>query len=98
MVVFSTLRGCLAMFSTLRDCLGWIFGLLGMLSYFEPTHCPEFGTVFGWGMEEIWSRILYRSCICNCELNVRLLNHPNWTSTAQVMVHFILETVTTYAI
>ena len=34
------------MFSTLRGCLGWILGLLGMLSCFDPIHCIEFGTGF----------------------------------------------------
>ena len=33
-------------------------------------------------------------CSCNCELDVKLLNHQNWTSIAQVMVHFIPGTAT----
>ena len=37
------------MFSALRGCLGWILGQLGMLPYFDPTHCPEFGTSFWLG-------------------------------------------------
>ena len=45
--------------------------------------------VFNWEIERICTRVLRRSCICICELDVRLLNHPNWTSTAQVMVHLI---------
>ena len=49
LVVFSALRGCLVVFSVLRGCLGWILGLLGILPYFDPTHCPEFGTSFWLG-------------------------------------------------
>ena len=35
------------------------------------------GLVFGWETEEIWTRVLHRSCSCNCELDVRPLNRPN---------------------
>ena len=35
------------------------------------------------------------SCSCNYELDVRLLDQPDWTYAAQVMVHYIPETVTT---
>ena len=35
-----------------------------------------------------FTRVLHRSCICIYELDVRLLNHPNRTSTTQVMVNF----------
>ena len=64
-----------------------------MLPSFDPTHCQEFGTGFRLRNRGILTHVLHRSCSCNCELDVRLLNHPNWTSTAQVMVHFILGTV-----
>ena len=36
----------------------------------------------------MWTQVLHRNCSCIYELDVRLLNHPNWTSTTQVMVHF----------
>ena len=32
--------------------------------------------------------MLHRNCSFNCELDVRILNHPNWTSITRVMVHF----------
>ena len=32
--------------------------------------------------------MLHRNCSCSCELNVRLLDNPNWTFITQVMVHF----------
>ena len=44
--------------------------------------------IFGRETEGIWTRVLHRSCICICELDVKILNHPNWTSTTHVMVHF----------
>ena len=47
------------------------------------------GLVFGWETEGIWTHVLHRSYRCNCELDVRLLNNPNWTFTSQVMDHFI---------
>ena len=92
--MFSTPRGCLAVFSALRSCLGQILRLLGMLSCFDPTHCSKFRTSFWLGNEGIWAHV-HKRCSCNCELDVRLLNHQNWTSIAQVMVNFILGTVTT---
>ena len=46
------------------------------------------GLDFGWETEGVWTRVLHRSCIFICELDVRLLNDPNWTYIAQVMVHF----------
>ena len=49
LVMFSSLRGCLAACSALCGCLGWTLGLLGMLPCFDPTHCPEFGTGFWLG-------------------------------------------------
>ena len=46
------------------------------------------GLVFDWEKEEIWACVFHISCSCIYELDVRLLNHLNWTSTTQVMVHF----------
>ena len=54
--------------------------------------------VFGWKTEGIWTHILHRSCRYICELDVRLLNHPNWTSKTQVMVHLIPGITTAYAV
>ena len=50
--------------------------------------CQILGLVFGWETEGFWTHVLYRSCICIFELDNRLLNHLNWTSTTQVMVLF----------
>ena len=46
------------------------------------------GQVFDCETEGLWTRVR-RSCICIYELDIRLLNHLNLTSTAQVMVHFL---------
>ena len=64
------------------------FWAVGMLPCFDPMKCPDFGTDFRLKKEGIWIGFLHGNCICNCELDVRLLNHPNWTSIAQVTVHF----------
>ena len=48
--------------------------------------------VFSWETKGIWTCVLHRSCSSICELDVRLLNNPNWTSIAQVMVHLIPRT------
>ena len=71
---------------------------------FDSQDCHSLGSlivyvhnlelVFNWETERIWTRVFRRSCSCICELDVRLLNHPNWTSTAQVMVHLIPRTAT----
>ena len=58
-----------------------------MLPCFDPTHWPDFSTGFRLGNS--WIQVLHRNCSCICELDVRFLNHPNWTSTTQVMVHFL---------
>ena len=50
------------------------------------------GLVFSWEMEKIWTLVLHKNCSCICELDVRILNHLNWTTTAQVMLHFIPKT------
>ena len=47
------------------------------------------GYIFGGETEGIWTSVLHGNCNCICELDVRLLNHPNWTFIAQVMVHFL---------
>ena len=36
----------------------------------------------------IWTRIPQENCSYIRELDVRLLNHPNWTSITQVMIYF----------
>ena len=59
-----------------------------MLPCFGPMKCLDFGTYFLLEKEGIWTSVLLGNCICNCKLDVRLLNHPNWTSITQVMVHF----------
>ena len=38
--------------------------------------------------EGIWTSVLHRNYSCICKLDVGFLNHPNWTSIAQVMVYF----------
>ena len=47
------------------------------------------GLVFGWETEGIWTHVLHRSCGCNYEIDVRLLNQPIRTFTTQVMLHFL---------
>ena len=51
--------------------------------------CEEFGTGFRLGNRGIWTRVLHRSFSGICEIDVRFLNHPNWTSVAQIMVYLI---------
>ena len=58
------------------------------MPYFDPIRCPDFWADFRLEKEGIWTSILLGNSSCNCELEVRLLNHPNWTSITQVMVHF----------
>ena len=53
------------------------------------------GLVFSWETKGIWTQVFHRNYICINELDGRLLNHPNWPTTAQVMVHFIHGTATT---
>ena len=36
----------------------------------------------------IWTSILQGTCSYILELDVRLLNHPNWTSITQIIVRF----------
>ena len=61
-----------------------------MAKFWNEGMLPGFqlGQVFSWENEKLWTHVLHRSCSCICELDVRLLNHPNLTSTAHVMVHF----------
>ena len=59
-----------------------------MLLGFDPTHWPDFSTDFWLLKKKNLDSDPHRNCRCICELDVRLLNHPNWTSTARVMVHF----------
>ena len=57
-------------------------------------HMHNFGDDFQLENEGNWASVLLVNCSCNCELKVRLLNYPNWTSIAQVMVRLISEIVT----
>ena len=61
---------------------------MGIMPCFDPLGCPVFGADFRLEKWRIWTSILHENCICIRELDVRLLNHPNWTSITQVMVHF----------
>ena len=60
-------------------CTKGLFGKknlgLGMLPYFDPMKRPDFGTYFWLEKEGILTSVLHRNCSCNCELDVRLLNH-----------------------
>ena len=59
-----------------------------MLPCFDLMKCLDFGTDFRLEKEGIWTSVLHGNCSCNRDLDVRLLNNPNWTSISQVMVHF----------
>ena len=50
-------------------------------------HYPDFRTGFRWEIKGIWLCVLQVNCSHIGEFDVRLLNYPNWTSIAQVMVH-----------
>ena len=60
-----------------------------MLPCFGPIKRPDFGTYFRLEMEGIWTSVSDGNCRYNCELDVWIFNHPNWTSINQVMVHFL---------
>ena len=60
-----------------------------MLPYFGPTQRLDFGTNFRLEKEEIWTSVPHGNCSSDCELDVRFLNHPNWTFIDQVMVYFL---------
>ena len=53
------------------------------------------GLVFDWETKGIWTQVFHSNFSCINELDVRLLNHPNWPTTTQVMVHLIHGTATT---
>ena len=55
---------------------------------FWPYETSRFWADFWLEKEGIWTSVFLRKCSCNCELEIRLLNHPNWTSITQVIVHF----------
>ena len=78
-------------FYLLLGCLAKILGC-GNVALFLPCFCPmkrpDFVTDFWLEKEGVWTSVLHGNCICNCELDVRILNYPNWTFIAQVMVHF----------
>ena len=59
-----------------------------MLPCFGPIKRLDFGTDFQSEKEGIWTSVLHGNCNFNCELDVKLLNHPNWIFIAHVMVHF----------
>ena len=61
---------------------------MGMLSYFDPTHLLDFSTGFQLGNRGNLESGPPINCSYICEIDVKLLNHSNWTSTAQVMVNF----------
>ena len=61
---------------------------MGIVPCFDPIWCPVFGANFWFKKERIWSTILQGNCIPIEELDVRLLNHKNWTYITQVMVRF----------
>ena len=55
------------------------------------------GLIFGrekWGN---WTSFLHGNCSYIGEIDVRLLNHRNWTSITRVMVHFF-GTATSYPV
>ena len=61
-----------------------------VIAYAVNCLCPGIGTDFSVGKKEgTWTSVLHDSCIQSCELDVRSLNHSNWTSRAQAMVHLI---------
>ena len=51
------------------------------------------GLIFGGEKEVIWTSVLDDNCSRSCEIEVKLLNCPNWTSIAQVVVHLISRIV-----
>ena len=54
-----------------------------------PHTVQILGLIFSqekWGN---WTSILHGNFSCISELDVRLLNHQNWTSITQVKVHFL---------
>ena len=46
------------------------------------------GLIFSWEKWGNWTSVPNGNCSYISELDVRLLNHPNWISITQVMVRF----------
>ena len=45
------------------------------------TVCVQvLGLISGWEKEKNWTSVLHGNCSCNCEIDVKFFNHPNWTS------------------
>ena len=66
---------------------------MGIVPCFDPICCLAFGANFMLEKEIIWTSVIHEDCRLSCELEVRILNYPNWTSIAQVMVHLISKIV-----
>ena len=60
-----------------------------MLPCFGLMKRPDFGTDFRLEKEGILTSVFHGNCSYNCELDVRFLYHPNWTSITRVMVYFL---------
>ena len=75
---FFSLKGCLEKY--------WV---MGIVPCFDPIRCPFFGADFRLEKCRIWTCILQGNCSSIFEIEVRLLNHPNWTSISHVMVRFL---------
>ena len=71
----------------LRGCLTEFLNM-GMLPCFDLHTDRILGLIFRWEIKGFWTRVLHVNSSYISELDVRLLNHQNRTSTAQVMVHF----------
>ena len=65
-----------------------LFVKYGNVACFDPTHWLDVSTGFRLGNRGNLDSSPHINCSCICKLDVRLLNYPNWTCTAQVMVHF----------
>ena len=62
---------------------------MGIVPCFDLISCPVFRADFRLAKEGIWTSFLLVNCRFNFELEIRLLNYPNWTSIAQFMVRLI---------
>ena len=56
--------------------------------------CPSFEADFWLEKEGIWTSVLHDNCSQSFELEVMILNYPNWASITQVMVYLISGIVT----
>ena len=83
------------MFFLPKGLFGQILGLWECYPVLILHTSQILGLVFGWETEEIYTWVLHINCSCIYEIDIRILNYPNWTTTAQVMVHFIPGTATT---